>query len=127
MKKILVVEDTKSVREEIVTILQFENFDVIEAENGAVGLTLAKKALPDLIVCDVLMPELDGFGLLAKLRDETITATIPFIFLTAKAAKEDWRGGMELGADDYIIKPFTPEELVNAIRTRLDKHEIISK
>jgi two-component system sensor histidine kinase/response regulator len=127
LKKILVVEDTKSVREEIVTILQFENFDVIEAENGAVGLNMAKKALPDLIVCDVLMPELDGFSLLGKLRDETTTATIPFIFLTAMAAKEDWRGGMELGADDYIIKPFTPEELVSAIRTRLEKHETINK
>ena len=127
MKKILVVEDTKSVREEIVTILQFENFDVLEAENGLIGLNIAKKFLPDLIVCDVLMPELDGFGLLSKLRDDSTTSTIPFIFLTAKAAKEDWRGGMELGADDYIIKPFTPEELVSSIRTRLDKHDALSR
>jgi two-component system sensor histidine kinase/response regulator len=127
LKKILVVEDTKSVREEIVTILQFENFDVMEAENGAVGLEIAKKALPDLIVCDVLMPVMDGFTLLEKLRDETTIATIPFIFLTAMASKEDWRSGMELGADDYIIKPFTPEELVNAIRIRLEKHEILNK
>lgn len=125
MKRILVVEDTKSVREEIVTILQFENFDVVEAENGMVGLTQAKKYLPDLIVCDVLMPELDGFGLLTYLRDDPATSTIPFIFLTAKAAKEDMRGGMELGADDYITKPFTPEELINAIRARLDKQDNI--
>ncbi|MBC7472687.1 MAG: response regulator [Candidatus Sericytochromatia bacterium] len=127
MKKILVVEDTKSVREEIVTILQFENFDVFEAENGLVGLIQAKKILPDLIVCDVLMPELDGFGLLTCLRDEVATSSIPFIFLTAKAAKEDMRGGMELGADDYITKPFSPEELVNAIRVRLNKIDNINR
>lgn len=127
MKRIMVVEDTKSVREEIVTILEFENFDVVEAENGMVGFEYATKYLPDLIVCDVLMPELDGFGLLRLLREEPSTSTIPFIFLTAKAAKEDWRGGMELGADDYLTKPFTPEELINAIRTRIDKHDNINK
>lgn len=127
MKKILVVEDTKSVREEIVTILEFENFDVLEAENGMIGFEYARKYLPDLIVCDVLMPELDGFGLLKLLREEPSTSTTPFIFLTAKAAKEDWRGGMDLGADDYLTKPFTPEELINAIRTRLEKHENINK
>lgn len=127
MKKIMVVEDTKSVREEVVTILEFEDFEVIEAENGMIGLEYARKYLPDLIVCDVLMPELDGFGLLKLLREESATSTIPFIFLTAKAAKEDWRGGMDLGADDYLTKPFTPEELINAIRTRLDKHDNLNK
>ncbi|MFN8577132.1 MAG: response regulator [Candidatus Sericytochromatia bacterium] len=127
MKKIMVVEDTKSVREELVTILEFEDFEVIEAENGMMGLEYAQKFLPDLIVCDVLMPELDGFGLLKLLREEPATENTPFIFLTAKAAKEDLRGGMELGADDYLTKPFTPEELLSAIRTRLNKHENMEK
>ena len=124
---ILVIEDNEQVRENIEDILFLENFEVLTAENGQSGLHLAKAVVPDLILCDIMMPELDGYGVLAQLRAEPSTATIPLIFLTAKA---DWiyvRQGMELGADDYITKPFTYQELIAAIATRLDKQAIITQ
>ncbi|NKB17672.1 MAG: response regulator, partial [Pseudanabaena sp. CRU_2_10] len=112
MTKILVVEDMDSLREEIIETLTYEGFEVIGAENGAVGVELALKHLPNLIICDVMMPELNGYETLTTLRREPSTATIPFIFLTAKADKVDMRQGMQLGADDYLTKPFTIEELL---------------
>lgn len=121
MKKILVIEDEELVRENILELLDAEGFEAISAENGRIGVDLAKAMVPDLILCDVMMPELDGYGVLNALRQETATATVPFIFLTAKAAKADFRQGMELGADDYITKPFTRAELLGAIATRLKK------
>ncbi len=125
MKKILVIEDEESVRENIVELLDAEGFEVISAENGRDGVDLAKVMAPDLIVCDVMMPGLDGYGVLTALRQASVTAAVPFIFLTAKAAKADFRQGMELGADDYITKPFTRAELLGAIASRLKKQEAV--
>ncbi|NWF61959.1 MAG: EAL domain-containing response regulator [Fischerella sp.] len=121
MTKILVIEDEKSVRENLVELLEAEDFETICAANGQVGLHLALTEAPDLILCDLMMPELDGYGVLTTLRQELLTATIPFIFLTAKATKSDFRQGMDLGADDYITKPFTRAELLSAIDSRLQK------
>lgn len=121
MKKILVIEDEAQVRDNIQEILELEDFQTITAENGLVGIQLIKEQAPDLIICDVMMPELDGYGVLRALRQNVATATIPFIFLTAKADKSDLRQGMELGADDYLTKPFTPAEMLQAIATRLEK------
>ncbi len=123
MAKILVIEDEESVRSNILRLLTFEDFEVVGAANGAIGLQLAKEQQPDLIICDVMMPELDGYGVLNALRQDDNTATIPFIFLTAKAAKEDLRQGMELGANDYLNKPFTRDELLKTVRTQLEKQE----
>lgn len=127
MKKILVIEDEEFVRENIVELLDVEGFEVIGAENGHIGLDVAKVLVPDLILCDVMMPELDGFGVLAQLRQDSKMAAIPFIFLTAKAAKSDFRQGMELGADDYITKPFTRAELLGAIASRLKKQAAVQE
>jgi diguanylate cyclase (GGDEF)-like protein len=121
MKKILVIEDEDFVRENILELLDVEGFEAIGAENGQVGLNLAKGIIPDLILCDVMMPGLDGYGVLRAIRQDALMASIPFIFLTAKAAKADFRQGMELGADDYITKPFTRAELLGAIASRLKK------
>ena len=121
MTKILVIEDEVQVRENIQEILELEDFDTLVAENGRVGVQLALAEVPDLIICDIMMPELDGYGVLTALRSISATATIPLIFLTAKA---DWvymRQGMQLGADDYLTKPFTPSEVLKAIATRLKK------
>ncbi|MCT7980079.1 hybrid sensor histidine kinase/response regulator [Laspinema olomoucense] len=127
MKKILVIEDETGVRENLLDLLEAEDFDAIAAENGREGIELAKEKLPDLILCDVMMPEIDGYGVLTELRQDPATAIIPFIFLTAKAAKGDTRQGMELGADDYLTKPFSREEILAAISTRLQKQSITQK
>jgi diguanylate cyclase (GGDEF)-like protein len=119
MNKILVIEDEAHVREIVVEILTAEDFTVIEANNGQVGVSLATQELPDLIICDVMMPALDGYGTIAELRKNPITQTIPVIFLTAKATKGDMRQGMNLGADDYLTKPFTRDELMDAVTARL--------
>ena len=126
MAKILVIEDEESIRENILDLLEAENFEGIGAINGKVGIKLASEQIPDLILCDMMMPEVDGHGVLKALRSEPLTATIPFIFLTAKADKSDIRTGMELGADDYITKPCTPQELLKAIAIRLEKQKTIS-
>lgn len=122
MKRILVIEDNFEVRENIAEILALSHYTVLTAENGKVGVRLAQENTPDLILCDVMMPELDGFGVLHILSQNPITSQIPFIFLTAKAEKTDFRKGMNLGADDYITKPFDDAELLNAIEVRLKKH-----
>ncbi|MBD0341714.1 MAG: response regulator [Microcoleus sp. Co-bin12] len=127
MAKILVIEDEESIRENILDLLEAENFEGIGAINGKVGIKLASEQIPDLILCDMMMPEVDGHGVLKALRSEPLTATIPFIFLTAKADKSDIRTGMELGADDYITKPCTPQELLKAIAIRLEKQKTISR
>lgn len=127
MTKILVVEDMDSLREEIIETLTYEGFEVIGAENGAVGVELALKHLPNLIICDVMMPELNGYETLTTLRRDPSTSTIPFIFLTAKADKMDMRQGMQLGADDYLTKPFTIEDLLGAIAARLEKQAILQE
>lgn len=122
-KRILVVEDNQEVRENIVELLDLSNYEVFSAENGKEGVRIAGEQLPDLIICDVMMPELDGYGVLRILSGNPKTKYIPFVFLTAKAERDDFRKGMNLGADDYITKPFDDSELLAAIEMRLKKHE----
>ncbi|MBW4631079.1 MAG: EAL domain-containing response regulator [Iphinoe sp. HA4291-MV1] len=127
MTKILVIEDEELVRENILDLLAAEDFDTIAATNGRIGVELAVSETPDLILCDLMMPEIDGYGVLTALREESVTATIPFIFLTAKSARGDFRQAMDLGADDYLTKPFTRTELLSAIASRLAKQAILAK
>ena len=122
MIRILVIEDDASVLDNLEDILTLENFQVFTARNGREGVDVALRQLPDLIVCDVMMPEMDGYAVVKCLREEPATKTIPFIFLTAKAERLDYREGMESGADDYVTKPFRPQELINAIEVRLARH-----
>lgn len=121
MKKILVIEDDKTILANIIELLEEQDFKVLDADNGLIGLRLAQAHIPDLILCDVMMPEQDGYSVLTELRKDPLTAAIPFIFLTALADRPHTRKAMELGADDYLIKPFTPAELNNAIAARLQK------
>jgi DNA-binding response OmpR family regulator len=127
MKKILVIEDNDEVRENIAEILELSNYKVASAENGMLGFEAALKETPDLIICDIMMPELDGYGVLHLLNQHMATYGIPFIFLTAKSEKFDVRKGMELGADDYITKPFDGIELLKAVEIRLNKADAIKK
>jgi len=127
MKKILVIEDDRVIRENILKLLKAEGFDVTGAENGALGLNAAVSSLPDVILCDVMMPELDGYEVLVALRSHPVTATVPFVFLTGKADRSEVRQGMELGADDYLTKPFTKAELVGAISSRLKKQAALAQ
>jgi signal transduction histidine kinase len=122
MRKILIVEDEQSLREDLSELLGYEGFEVYSAENGLLGVQKAKEIVPDLIVCDVMMPEMDGYQVLSELRTTLKTTQVPFIFLTAKASRSDMRRGMELGADDYLTKPFTHQELLACIYSRLEKH-----
>lgn len=126
-KKILVIEDNLEVRENLTEILELSDYEVLEAEDGTEGVEIASREKPDLIICDVMMPRLDGFGVLNILSKKTDTASIPFIFLTAKAEKSDFRRGMNLGADDYITKPFYKDELLAVVETRLRKSEQVRK
>ena len=123
MKKILIIEDEPEMRRNLATILRLEKYQPITAENGRVGLELARKEKPDLILCDVMMPQLDGYGVLQGLRENVELAAIPFIFLTAKGEKEDLRSGMTLGADDYLAKPAAKADLLRAIEARLRRSE----
>jgi len=119
MKKILVIEDEADLRANVALFLKAEGYDVLVASNGAAGVETAIAQLPDLIVCDIAMPEMDGFGVLFSLRENVTTSNIPFIFLTASTRTYDRQWGVELGANDYITKPFTLEQLREAIRKRL--------
>src|SRR5947209_20380988 len=121
MKKILVIEDEPEMRRNLTTILRLENFQPLAAQNGKVGLEIAHREKPDVILCDVMMPELDGYGVIAALRADQATVTIPFIFLTAKGEKPDIRAGMNLGADDYLTKPVAKADLLQAIHSRLER------
>jgi CRP-like cAMP-binding protein len=123
MKKILIIEDNPDVRENLAEILALSGYEALEAENGKIGVSKAQSEVPDLILCDIMMPELDGYGVLHILSRQAATADIPFIFLTAKAEKEDFRTGMSLGADDYITKPFDDVSLLQTIESRLRKSE----
>jgi CRP-like cAMP-binding protein len=127
MKSILVIDDNIDIRENTAEILELAGYKTTTAENGKKGVEQAIKTKPDLIVCDIMMPELDGYGVLHLLRKNTETQFIPFIFLTAKTERSDMRKGMELGADDYITKPFEDIELLNAIELRLKKSEVLSR
>ena len=121
MKKILVIEDEPAMRNNLRDILELENFQPVLAPDGRAGITAARAELPDLILCDVLMPELDGHAVLATLRAYPATARIPFIFLTAKGEHTDVRVGMNLGADDYLVKPVKVVDLLEAIAARLER------
>ena len=123
MKKILVIEDEPEMRRNIATLLRYYQYEPITAENGRQGVEAARRELPDLILCDVMMPELDGYGVLQALQTDASLARIPFIFLTAKGEKDDLRSGMNLGADDYLTKPVANSDLVRAIETRLRRSE----
>jgi len=127
MSKILVVEDSKNIREEICEILQFEDFDVIWAENGAQGLEQAKKELPCLIISDVSMPILNGYQFLAELQKSSTTESIPFIFLSGKTELLDLRKGMNIGADDYLVKPLNIDELIKVVKSKLKKQQLIKE
>lgn len=127
MKKILLIEDNLEVRENIAELLELANYTVNTAQNGKEGVKLAKELLPDLIICDIMMPELDGYGVLQLLSRNPSTNAIPFIFLTAKTEKSDFRKGMNLGADDYLTKPFEEIDLINAIESRLNRSKNLKK
>ena len=122
-KRIVLVEDNKAVRENITEILELSGYEVVGADNGKSGVETVTKELPDLVICDIMMPELDGYGVLNLLSKNPKTSAIPFIFLTAKAERADFRKGMDMGADDYITKPFDDTELLSAIEARLKKKE----
>lgn len=125
MKKILVVEDEQVLQKNIIKILRLEGFEVMGADDGVSGVACARQESPDLIVCDVMMPEMDGYQVLQTLQEDVDTALIPFIFLTAKTDRSDMRQGFEMGADDYLVKPFDADELLRAIEARFKKQEVM--
>ncbi|MEO6633834.1 MAG: response regulator [Mucilaginibacter sp.] len=123
-KKVLIIEDNDDIRENVTEILELAGYTVTSANNGKTGVELAFNDVPDIILCDIMMPEMDGYGVLYLLSKRPETIAVPFIFLTAKAEHFDRRKGMELGADDYLTKPFDDMELLSAIESRLKKKEI---
>ncbi len=126
-KTILVIDDNTDIRENTAEILDLAGYTTFTAENGKQGVEVAMREKPSVIVCDIMMPELDGYGVLHLLRKNAETRNIPFIFLTAKTERSDFRKGMEMGADDYITKPFEDIELLNAVEIRLKKNEILEQ
>ena len=127
MKKILLIEDNEDIRENTAEILEMSNYRVFTAKDGKEGVEVALREIPDLIICDIMMPELDGYGVLHILQRNNDTRNTPFIFLTAKTERMDFRKGMELGADDYITKPFNGTELLNAAESRLKKVDLLKE
>ncbi|MCK0126010.1 response regulator [Gelidibacter sp. F2691] len=127
MRRLLLIEDDTVLRENTAELLELSDYQVMTAPNGKIGMQLAKKHLPDLIVCDIMMPEMDGYAVLEALSNDESTKYIPFIYLSAKTERQDVRRGMNLGADDYITKPFSEEELISAIESRLAKISILKE
>ncbi|HRO41562.1 MAG TPA: response regulator [Flavipsychrobacter sp.] len=127
MKTILLIEDNENIRENMSEIMELANYKVLTAPDGKQGIELAVTHTPDIIVCDIMMPVLDGYGVIHMLQKNEKTRNIPFIFLTAKAERAEIRKGMELGADDYITKPFNGTELLNAIESRIRKSDILKQ
>ena len=127
MQRVLLIEDNIEIRENTAEILELANYKVDTAANGKLGIEMALEHLPDLIICDIMMPVLDGYGVLHLLQKNEVLKNIPFIFLTAKAERGDFRKGMEMGADDYITKPFSDIELLTAIESRLKKAALLQK
>lgn len=125
MKKILAIEDEAQTRNLLLKFLEAEGYDTVGAENGLIGVQKVQEELPDLVICDIVMPQLNGYGVLKALRKNPASAIVPFIFLTDKVSQADIRKGMELGADDYLTKPCKLEELLRAIATQLQKQETI--
>ncbi|TQO37176.1 CRP-like cAMP-binding protein [Arenibacter algicola] len=127
MKTILLIEDDRALRENTEELLELSGYSMITAPNGKIGIQMAKEKLPDIIVCDIMMPEVDGYGVLKDLSSDESTKHIPFIFLSAKTEHKEIRRGMDLGADDYLTKPFEEEDLINAIESRLAKVELLGR
>lgn len=127
MRKILIIEDNEDVRDNTADLLKLADYNVCTSSDGASGIQKARSFLPDLIICDIMMPGLDGYQVLESLQANIKTAGIPFVFLSAKADKSDVRKGMNLGADDYLTKPFEEQELLEAINSRLKRHEFLQK
>jgi YesN/AraC family two-component response regulator len=127
MTKVLIIEDEAQTREVFLECLKTEGFEAIEAKNGRIGVQKAREHLPDIVICDIAMPELDGYGVLKALRENPTTAITPFIFLTGKDTRSELRQGMERGADDYLTKPFSPRELIGAIANQLEKRKILKQ
>ena len=127
MSKILVIEDETLTRDMLRDCLENEGFQTLGAENGLAGIQQVRQHLPSLVLCDIIMPKLDGYEVLNQLRQNVTTATIPFVFLTAKTQKVDRRQGMSLGADDFLTKPSTAEELLEVVSARLEKQAILQK
>ena len=123
MKKILVIEDEPEMRRNLTTLLRCHQYHPIAAENGRKGVEMARHEAPDLILCDVMMPELDGYGVLRAVQTDAATARIPFVFLTARSDRDDLRSGMDLGADDYLTKPVSSADLIRALEARLRRSE----
>ncbi|MFN8371354.1 MAG: response regulator [Anaerolineae bacterium] len=126
MKKILVIDDEQPIREEVMEWLQFEGYDVAGAENGRLGLEAIDRSIPDLILCDIAMPEIDGHEVLIEVRSNPLFNHIPFVFLTAAADRDAVRKGMNLGADDYLTKPFTHAEVLSTVHSRLQKQDALN-
>jgi DNA-binding NarL/FixJ family response regulator len=124
VKRILVIDDDAKLRQHCVEVLRLEGYEVFEARNGREGVERARKDIPDLVLCDITMPEMNGHRVLESLRSETRTAHVPFVFLTGWGEQQDVRTGMNLGADDYLVKPMSPEELAAAVRARLRRAEV---
>lgn len=127
MKKVLLIEDDTSLRENTAELLELSGYNVITAANGKIGAEKAKANIPDIIICDIMMPEMDGYGVLQELSSDDETKHIPFIFLSAKTERSEIRKGMDLGADDYLTKPFEEEELTSAMESRLAKAELLAR
>jgi len=127
MKKVLLIEDNEDIRENMAEIIELAGYKVLTASDGKQGIEEALKSIPDIIICDIMMPVLDGYGVIHMLQKNETTRNIPFIFLTAKAERAEIRKGMELGADDYITKPFNGTELLNAIESRLRKSDLLKQ
>ncbi|MFC5048077.1 response regulator [Aquimarina hainanensis] len=126
MKKVLLIEDDSALRENTAELLELSDYEVVTAPNGRVGIEMAKEELPSVVVCDIMMPEIDGYGVLEALSKEKTTRHIPFIFLSAKTEHKEIRKGMDMGADDYLTKPFDEEELLSAIESRLAKSILLA-
>lgn len=120
MSTILIIEDETSLREELLFMLKMEGFEVFGAENGVVGVEMAQQHKPDLILCDIMMPELDGLGVLQALRANVDTQNIPIVFISARTLKKDQQEALDLGGSAYITKPFTAEKLLDAIDQALE-------
>jgi DNA-binding response OmpR family regulator len=125
MKKILIVEDENFIRENLIELLEIEGFEAVGAQNGKLGLEMAQKYKPDLILCDVMMPDLDGYSVLSALREDATTAKIPFMFLTASADRNNIQKIKEMGMDDYILKPFHVDKFLAAIAVRMERSQVM--
>jgi two-component system, sensor histidine kinase and response regulator len=122
MKKILVIEDDESIRRSVGMMLRISGFEAFYAENGSIGLQMAQQSMPDVIICDIAMPVMDGYGFIQELRKSSATAKIPVIFLTAKASEEDIQKGTALGANAYLTKPIWPADLLKIVQQQLEKN-----